>query len=85
MVVQLAELVRYFPKHAIVGPGNAKLWGMDPAFDDWSERAVAYLRQNGAQVYNPIERYGTLEKRNDTHFSAAPENLRVDRSTWMLC
>ena len=67
---RLARVMDRLPNSIFVGPGNAKLWEMDPHFDRASECMLSIVDGYGVANVNTVEIMQTMGKCGTIHFEA---------------
>ena len=71
---KLAQVLARCPNSVVIGPGDAKLWGMNEYFDEASVHMLNILNSYSVTNINAVEIMRTMTKRGQIHFDNTMES-----------
>lgn len=67
----------------MIGPGDAKCWGLNPRFEEVTQHYVDYPDQRAVPQISPTKLYANLGKRDSMHFDSAGETTTAVKWPYM--
>ena len=72
-VDQFARLLRHFPNHMVLGPGEASKWGLDHQWETFCGQARMMMEASFVNIINPAAQYRALDMRDQLRFGTTKQ------------